>query len=88
MADKKAEGVLAGEITHFFPHIPAAVVKVKKELKKGDQIRIVAANGDSFEQEVTEMQIDHAEIEEAKAGQEIGLKVAQKVHEGMKVFLI
>jgi len=76
-----------GEITHFFPHVSAAVLKVKSPLKIGGRIKIVAPNGDEFEQAVSAMQIDRKEIEEAGVGDEIGLKVDQKVHEGCKVYL-
>jgi putative protease len=82
-----AEGKLVGEITHFFPHVSAAVLKVKSPVKVGDRIIIVAPNGEEFEQEISSMQIDKAEISEAKVGDEIGLKVAQKVHEGCKVYI-
>lgn len=82
-----AEGKLIGEITHFFPHVSAAVLKVKSPLKVGDRIKIVAPNGVEFEQEVSSIQIDRSEITDASAGDEIGLKVDQKVHEGCKVYL-
>ncbi|MFA5157973.1 MAG: hypothetical protein WC451_02165 [Patescibacteria group bacterium] len=88
MAESKSEGKLVGAITHFFPHVSAAVVKLESELKKGDRVKIVAANGDEFEQEVSSIQIDRVEIEEAKSGDEVGMKVDQKVHEGMKVYKI
>lgn len=81
------DGKMVGEITHYFPHVSAAVVKVKSPVKVGDKIKIVFPNGDGFEQEVTSLQIDRQEIEEAKSGDEIGLKVDQKVHEGCKIYL-
>lgn len=84
---KKDEGKLVGEITHFFPHVSAAVLKVKSPLKIGDRIKVVAPGGTEFEQEISSMQIDRSEIEEAKVGDEIGLKVDQKVHEGCKVYI-
>lgn len=88
MAEEKSEGKLVGVVTHFFPHVSAAVLKVESPVKVGDKIKIVAPNGDEFEQEITSMQIDRSDIEEAKAGDEIGLKVDQKVHEGCKVYLV
>lgn len=82
-----AEGKLVGEITHFFPHVSAAVLKVKSPIKIGDRIKVVAPNGEEFEQAISSMQIDRTEIAEAKSGDEIGLKVDQKVHEGCKVYI-
>jgi hypothetical protein len=34
------------------------------------------------------MQVEHEQVEEAKKGEMIGLKVAQKVKEGATVYLI
>ena len=88
MEESKVDGKYIGEITHFFPHVSAAVAKLESGLKVGDNIKVVAANGDEFEQSVSSIQIDRTEIEEAKKGDEVGLKVDQKVHEGMKIYLV
>ncbi len=37
---------------------------------------------------VTSMQIEHASVSEAKAGDSIGLKVSEKVRRGDKVFKV
>lgn len=88
MAEKEVEGKLVGVITHFFPHVSAAVLKVEAPLKVGDKVKIVTPGGAEFEQEISSMQIDRADITEAKAGDEVGIKVDQKVHEGCKVYLV
>jgi len=88
MAEEKNDGKLVGQISHYFPHVSAAVLKVIVPLKIGDKIKVVAPNGQEFEQSIESMQIDRAEIAEAKPGDEIGLKVEQKVHEGCKVYLV
>ncbi len=87
MKEEKEKGKLVGVISHFFPHVSAAVLKVKTPIKIGDRIKVVAPIGEEFEQEISSMQIDRTEIQSAKAGDEIGLKVDQKVHEGCKVYL-
>jgi len=81
------KGKLVGEITHYFPHVSAAVVKLSSPLKVGDRVRIVGG-GNEFEQEVASMQIDHEPIEEAKSGDEVGLGVSDKVREGYEVFVV
>lgn len=86
--EKKEEGKLVGVITHYFPHVSAAVLKVESPVKVGDKIKIITPSGKEFEQEVSSLQIDHAEISEAKKGDEIGMKVDEKVHEGCKVYLV
>lgn len=69
-----------GRITHFFSKISVAVIELNKPLKVGDTIAVKGPTTD-FEQEVESMQIEHENVQEAKAGQSIGLKVAQRVRE-------
>ena len=68
-----------------------AVVELKDTIRIGDRILIRGGTYPSttdFEQTVESMQVEHKNIESAKAGQSIGLKVAQKVREGDKVYKI
>lgn len=81
------KGKIIGEITHYFPHVSAAVVKLNDVLKVGDQVKIVGG-GNEFEQEVTSMQIDRSPIEAAKKGDEVGIQVREKVREGYKVYIV
>lgn len=76
-----------GEITHYFGHIPAGIIKLTASLKKGDRVRFKGATTD-FEQEIASMQIDHKDVPEAKAGDEIGVQVTDRVREGDEVFLV
>jgi len=79
--------ILIGKITHYFSKIGVAVVELKDKLKIGDKIRIVGGNTD-FVQEVESMEVEHQKLEEAKAGESVGIKVSQKVREGYKVYKI
>jgi len=56
-------------------------------LKVGETIHVKSSTTD-FEQVVDSMQVEHQNIEAAKAGDQVGLKVAQKVKEGDQVFKI
>lgn len=80
-------GKEVGKITHFFDKIGVAVVKLSSELKQGDKIRIKGASTD-FEQVADSMQIDKEKIEKAKKGQEIGLKVKDKVRVNDAVYVV
>ena len=82
MADKKI-----GTITHFFDKISVGIIKLDGKLKVGDKVRIEGGQT-SFEQEVTEIQLEHESIQEGKKSQEVGIKVSEKVREGNKVFLL
>jgi len=81
------EEKLIGKITHYFSKIQVAIIELAAELKKGDKVHIMGKNTD-FEQEVSSMQIDREDVEKAKKGDAIGLKVDQKVREGDEVYLI
>jgi hypothetical protein len=81
----KTEGNFVGDVTHYFPHVQAAVVKLKKPLSKGDQIKIKGHTTD-LSQIITSMQIDRVDIQTAKKGDEIGLLVSSRVRQADKVY--
>jgi len=76
-----------GKIAHFFSKISVAVVDLKATLSVGDRIRIQGPTTD-FEQTVDSMQIEHADVKTAKAGQSIGLKVNERVREKDTVYKV
>lgn len=84
---EKAEEKLIGEVTHYFPKVEAAIVKLKGSLKIGDRIKLKRQD-EEFEQDVKSMQVDHQDIQEGKKGQEIGIKVDKRVKEGWEVYKI
>ena len=79
------EKKLVGKITHYFSKIGVAVIELNDTLKVGDRISIEGGST-NFEQTVDSMQIEHENIEEAKSGQAVGMKVADKVREHDSVF--
>jgi hypothetical protein len=72
--------VQVGSITHFFSKIGVAVVELTAPLAVGDHILVKGPSTD-FEQVVESMQIEHANIPKAEAGQAIGLKLAEYARE-------
>ena len=77
-----------GEVTHYFPHVNAAAIKLLKSgLKVGDSVYIKGHTTD-FKERVLSIQLDHATIPEGKRGQEIGLLVKSRVRQGDKVYRI
>ncbi len=76
-----------GRVTHYFSKISVAVIELTSTLKVGEHIRIKGATSD-FVQKVDSMQIEHAQVKEAKAGESIGMKVAEPVREHDKVYLV
>ena len=73
-----------GTITHYYDKLGVGIVKLDKALKKGDTIKITGGVTD-FEQEVAEMQFDHKELATGKKGQDVGIKMDEKLREGDKV---
>ncbi|MCX6720822.1 MAG: hypothetical protein NTW11_03390 [Candidatus Staskawiczbacteria bacterium] len=82
------EGKLIGRITHYFSNIEVVVINLLSPLKIGDDIRIIGGQETDFEQKVKSMQIDHKEVKVAKKGDDVGMKIEEKVHEGYKVYKI
>ena len=78
-AAKKQKGII-GIVTHYFPKVRAAVIKLKTPLSVGDTVRIKGHTTD-FTQTITSMQIDHVSISSGKKGDEIGLLVDSRVRE-------
>lgn len=79
-AVKKSKENVIGKVTHYFPHVRAAVIKLKAPLATGDAIKIKGHTTD-LQQVVTSMQIDHVVVSQAKKGQEIGLLVESRVRQ-------
>jgi putative protease len=77
--------IKVGHVTHFFSKISVAVVELTVPLAVGDHIVFKGPNTD-FEQTVESMQIEHANVQRAEAGQSIGLKVQQHVRETDSVY--
>jgi putative protease len=80
-----AEEKLIGKITHFFGNISVGIIDLSDELKAGETIHIKGSATD-FEQLVDSMQVNHENIESAKAGDQVGIKTAQKVKVGDQIF--
>ncbi|MDD5595999.1 MAG: hypothetical protein PHY94_07155 [Candidatus Omnitrophica bacterium] len=78
-AAKSKENII-GKVTHYFPHVMAAVVKLKAPLNVGDKIKIKGHTTD-FTQVVTSIQMDRAPIAAGKKGQEIGMQVNSRVRQ-------
>ena len=79
--------VEVGKITHVFSKINVAVVELTAPLSVGDKIRIQGPTTD-FEQTVQSMQIEHENVEAAKKGQSIGLRVSERVRENDTVYKV
>ena len=76
-----------GKITHYYGNISVGIIELSDTLKLGDSIHIKGHASD-FTQSIDSMQIEHASVTEAKAGDAVGLKITQKVHPHDKVYKV
>ena len=74
------------EVTHYFPHVNAAVLKIKTgDIRIGDQLLFKGHTTD-FKQKVVSMQIDHQPVLIARKGDDFGVEVKSRVRAGDLVF--
>lgn len=77
-----------GKITHYFSKINVGVLEITKgEVQVGDTLHIKGHTTDYY-QKIQSMQVEHAAIESAEKGMEVGLKVEGSVREGDMVFKV
>ena len=76
-----------GVVTHFFDKISVAIVKLNGTLKIGDKIKI-EGHGNSFEQKISSIQREHESLQQAKKGDEVGMKVIKPAKEHDSVYLV
>jgi translation initiation factor IF-2 len=76
-----------GVINEFFAHISVAGVELSDTMRVGDTIHVKGHTTD-LEQTVDSMQIEHEEVQEAAAGQAVGIKVNDRVRRGDHVFKV
>lgn len=78
---------LIGTVTHYYGHIEVAGLSVTAPLAVGETIHIVGSTTD-FTQPVESMQIDHNAVNTVGPGDQIGLRVRDRVREHDQVFKV
>ena len=82
-----ATEVEVGLVTEFFARPVVAGVDLTAVLKVGDRIHI-KGHTTEVAQVVESMQIQNANVSEAKPGDSIGVKVSDRVRRGDKVYKV
>ncbi len=72
-----AKGKVIGKVSHYFDKIGVAALVLTGPLTVGDTVKI----GD-LTQVISSMQIERVPVEKAKKGDDVAIKVDQKVKEG------
>ena len=77
-----------GVVTHYFGKIGVAAIELTgRELGVGDTIHVLGRTSD-FTQTVRSMQIEHAQVEHAKKGDSVGIKMIEYTREHDEVFKV
>ncbi len=76
-----------GKVMDFFAHPVVAGIDLTGKLKVGDRIHIKGHTTD-LELTVESMQVNNANVQEAGAGDSVGIKVPERVRNGDTVYLV
>ena len=77
-----------GYVSNYFSKISVAAVEITNgAVSVGDTLHFLGHTTD-FQSTVQSMQIEHQAVTEAKKGDSVGLKVAERVREGDKVYKV
>lgn len=76
-----------GVISDFFAHPVVAGIELRGELRLGDLLAIRGHTTD-LEFRLESMQIDRNDVDEARAGDSVGIKVPERVRRGDHVYKI
>jgi selenocysteine-specific translation elongation factor len=79
--------VVIGKVNDFFTRPVVAGIELTANVKVGDNIHIKGHTTD-LELTVDSMQIDNANVDQAKAGDNIGIKVSERVRRGDIVYKV
>jgi selenocysteine-specific translation elongation factor len=76
-----------GKISEFFARPVVAGIALTAPLKVGDKIHITG-HTTNLEMTIESMQLNNVNLKEAKAGDNIGIKVPDRVRKGDTVFKV
>ena len=76
-----------GQVSSYFAKIGVAGIECTDDVRVGDTLRFKGHTTD-FTQRVECMQIEREDVEQAGAGDSIGIKVAERCRKGDQVFKV
>lgn len=74
-----------GKVMDYYSNIGVVAIELTDNLKVGDTI-VFKGHTTDFKQEVKSMQIDKEDVEEAHKGDDVGIKVKNRVRETDTVY--
>lgn len=76
-----------GTVTHYFQQPEVGVIELSAAIRVGDTLHFRGATTD-FRQAIRSMEIDHEKVETAGPGDEVAVKVTERVRDGDEVFRV
>ena len=84
----KYEKVLVGNVTHYYSKIGVAEIELKhRNLSVGENIQIEGEKT-FIEQKIESMQVENKDVKKGKKGEEIAIKVQEKVYKNDNIFIL
>jgi putative protease len=80
------QGMLIGHVTHYFPHVNAAAIKIEAGTLRGGDTLYFKGHTTDFKQAIQSLQMDHRPIQVARPGDEVGIQVKDRVREHDEVY--
>ena len=81
------DGKLIGTVMNYFEHVGVAAIELSESLKLGDTLRFIGEEND-FTEVVDSIQIKGVKFSSAKKGDQVGIKISEKVGKGAKVYRV
>ncbi len=72
-----------GVVDHYYDKLGVAIVDLTLELRVGDFIKVLGST--EFSQKVDSMQVEHEQVQQAQAGETVGIKVTKAVKAGDEI---
>lgn len=85
MSEQHEEGDAIGRVTHYFSHLSVAAVTLTAPLKVGERIHI-RGHTTNIVQDVGSLEVEHAQVESARPGDDVAMKVDDHVRDHDLIF--
>lgn len=76
-----------GTVSHYYAHLGVAAIVLESDLSVGDTIHIKGHTTD-LTQKIESIQIEHKNVDKAKKGEDIGLKIKDHAREHDAVYKV
>ena len=82
-----ASGERVGTVSHYFDEPQVGAIDLEETIEEADVLRFEGHTTD-FQQAITSMEVDHQPVELAGPGDEVAVKVEERVREGDEVYRV